>query len=125
MSVEKSSSSAAMGVSELKKAVAAKEREVDYKITHFASFADNIEQVCDRDNVCNTEKYSDQQKKIQFEYFFSFFFLLLFRFRQMTLTSSIARTTCEQYATTIDHQYHFSIQLTYRKFKNCSTNCAN
>lgn len=63
-----------MGVSELKKAVAAKEREVDYKITHFASFADNIEQVCDRDNVCNTEKYSDQQKKIQFEYFFSFFF---------------------------------------------------
>ena len=27
----------------LKKTIARKEREVDYKITHFASFADNLE----------------------------------------------------------------------------------
>ena len=33
------------GGGELKKTVARKEREVDYKITHYASFADNLEQV--------------------------------------------------------------------------------
>jgi len=55
MSAAAATSSTASAASELKKAVAAKEREVDYKITHYASFADNIEQVCERDtsdNVC-------------------------------------------------------------------------
>lgn len=59
---------AAAGVSELKKAVSAKEREVDYKITHFASFADNIEQVCDRDNVCSAEK---ERENCEFRIYFS------------------------------------------------------
>jgi len=32
-------------MSELKRAIAAKEREVDYKITHYATFADTVEQL--------------------------------------------------------------------------------
>jgi hypothetical protein len=74
MSVLESAGGAPMGVSELKKAVAAKEREVDYKITHFASFADNIEQVCDRDNVCKQKNF------LNFKFNLNFYFLFLFLF---------------------------------------------
>ena len=34
-----------MNVVELKKEIARKERELDYKLTHLASFADHLEQV--------------------------------------------------------------------------------
>jgi glycogen synthase len=115
-----STGSTASAASDLKKAVAAKEREVDYKITHYASFADNIEQVCERettDNVCIFFlMVSEFSLLALLLIFLSCVFFFCDSYRQMTLMNSTVPTICVQYAE--KRESIFRISIYFQKKKN-------